>query len=568
MRGSCLILGWVGLSIVAGGLWAQENEPVAEAPIVALAMFKNGIVSVLREVKPPAGDAFLITDKIEPAHGTLWCTADEGFRLKTVSRTFEEPPDTPPLGDICKAYDGCAVTVTFLAATSNALASCEAKDGGLLTLFAAGANIPTEVTGTVVNPAAPEQARTFSRDYEDAPWRYYSSSYYRGGLNNCPSSQRVSGHLTLRLESGWHVSIPTGVIVSIRSAKMNTTTRETREVWRVEGARKPFEMAYLARGATWAPAYRLTLADDKTLRLAMSAIIRNEMAPFKDAEVRLVSGFPNIEFANRASLIVPGATIASFFGGLSRPQGGGRNSVMSQIAYNVRSPENDGYDLPEIPSEEASMDIHHRNIGKLTMDLGETLYLPLEQAETPCERVVEWIIPDRRDMDGYIQNKPGEMVEFWDTLRFRNPFKAPITTAPVEILEGTKLLGQSTITWVNPGQGASVKITKALSVSGMFAETEVDMKRPVVSWGGRTYRNPNVEGEFRVKNYRGIPVKVMVRLQMSGEYISASAEPTDRRLLETGAYTLNKRNEITWTLDIAPGEEQTVTYLYSVLVRH
>jgi len=565
---------WLALAVSGSAeVLESKNEPIGEAPITALALFKNGVVSVMREVRPPAKGAFLLTDRIEPAHGTLWFSgAGDGFRLSTVSRVFERPLGTLPLNDICRAYDGCHVTVTFLATTANALDSFASKGNGMLTIFNTGdASIATEVTGTVVNLVAPEQAKNFSRDFGEDSNRYYYNIPNNGLQTGVASSNT---HLTLRLESGQMVSIPIARIVSIHSEKINTTTKEEREVWRVEGAEKPLTMTYLASGATWAPAYCLNLLSDKKLNISMSAIIRNEMASFKDAEVNLISGFPNIEFTNRTSLMVPGSTLASFFQGLSRAQDSGRRGVMSQIGMQAIT--SNGIDslmdfnLPQMSSEEASMDIHYRNVGKLTMDLGETLYFPLEQAEVAYERIVEWNIPDRRDEHGRIRNSEREKSngEFWDTLCFRNPFKSPITTAPVEITDDTKVLGQSTITWINPGQQASVKITKALSVSGISTETEIDQQRPLIKWGGNTYRNPDVEGEFRIKNYRGMPVKVSVRLQASGEYLSASTEPTSRRVLETGVYGVNKRQEMIWTLSLDPGEEKTVTYRYSVLVYH
>ncbi|MCL1888519.1 MAG: DUF4139 domain-containing protein, partial [Kiritimatiellaeota bacterium] len=320
------------------------------------------------------------------------------------------------------------------------------------------------------------------------------------------------------------------------------------------------------KGMTWAPAYRLSIEDEKNATLSMSAIIRNEMAPFKDAEINLISGFPNIEFANRTSLIVPGATLASFFQGLSNPRGG--RGVMSQITSNIRSPRDmdDDYDLPKASAEESSMDIHYREIGKLTMDVGETLYLPLEQAETPFDRVVEWSIPDHRDEYGRAKNPENKYGEFWDTLRFRNPFKSPLTTAPVEITDGAKVLGQSTLAWVNPGQETSVKITKALSISGDFEENEGDQNLPVVIRGSRRYRNPDIQGEFRVKNHRGVPTKICVRLRISGEYLSSSVDLESRHVLDMGFSSANKRQELTWMLTLAPGEEQTVNYHYSVLI--
>ncbi|MCL1856415.1 MAG: DUF4139 domain-containing protein [Kiritimatiellaeota bacterium] len=556
---------------VAGLLTASavaENEPIGEAPITALALFKNGVVSVMRDVRPPAkASAFLLTDKIEPAHGTFWCTAGDGFRLKTVSRTFEKLLETSPFDDICKAYDGCKVVVTVYAKTE-IKDMVHAKHDGVLALFNTGGwNEVMELTGTVVNAAFPEQAKNFSRDYGEDARRYYNDS-----SSEQRSSRQPSRHLTLQRESGQHIFIPRDCIVAIHSEEINTTAQETREVWRVEGAQQPFTMTYLAKGATWAPAYRLNVLSDKQLSIAMSAIIRNELSPFTDAEINLISGFPNIEFAQCTSLMVPKSTLTSFFSGLARSQNDGQRGVTVQRQIEVMSNSivfEPSRSLSLAPSEEASsMDIHHRTIGTLSMDMGETLYLPLEQADVAYERIVEWTIPDRRDVHGYIQNREGSMGDLWDTLCFRNPFKDPITTAPVEVTDGAKVMGQSTISWVNPGQEASVKITKALSVAGNGTEYEIDQKRPIITMGGYNYRNPDVEGEIRVKNYRGIPVKVNVRVHVSGEFLSASLEPTSRRLLETGVYGVNKRQEIVWTLSLAPGEEHTHTYRYSVLVRH
>jgi hypothetical protein len=36
--------------------------------------------------------------------------------------------------------------------------------------------------------------------------------------------------------------------------------------------------------------------------------------------------------------------------------------------------------------------------------------------------------------------------------------------------------------------------------------------------------------------------------------------------MEEGAYSVNRRNELTWSLSVKPGEEKTLTYHYSVLV--
>ena len=47
--------------------------------------------------------------------------------------------------------------------------------------------------------------------------------------------------------------------------------------------------------------------------------------------------------------------------------------------------------------------------------------------------------------------------------------------------------------------------------------------------------------------------------------IRANGEPKST-LREEGVYSVNKRNELLWTLPLKPGEERKLTYRYTVLV--
>jgi hypothetical protein len=58
---------------------------------------------------------------------------------------------------------------------------------------------------------------------------------------------------------------------------------------------------------------------------------------------------------------------------------------------------------------------------------------------------------------------------------------------------------------------------------------------------------------------------VIVRRQFSGDMIRADGDPTCT-LREEGVYSVNRRNELTWTLPMKPGQTQTLTYQYSLLV--
>ncbi len=233
-----------------------------------------------------------------------------------------------------------------------------------------------------------------------------------------------------------------------------------------------------------------------------------------------------------------------------------------------------------LPESGLSEDIHFTPAGKVSLPKGEVLYRTLATAKAKYERLVEWEIPDRRDPWGRIQFRGGNPDEnqsgdLWDAVRFKNPLESPITTAPIEIVDGSKLLGQSTIKWVNPGEETLVRIAKALTVSGVRTETESDAKsgnqssiknREIISYAGYNYRKSTVDGEIKLRNFRASEVKVIAKLQYSGEFISAEGEPKSK-LLESGVYSINPRRELTWEITLKPGEELMLTYKYSVMVR-
>ena len=76
-------------------------------------------------------------------------------------------------------------------------------------------------------------------------------------------------------------------------------------------------LRYLAHGLSWAPSYRIDISDPKTLALEQHAVVRNELADLTDADVRLISGYPSVQYAHVRSLLAPRTTWASFFSELS-----------------------------------------------------------------------------------------------------------------------------------------------------------------------------------------------------------------------------------------------------------
>lgn len=108
-------------------------------------------------------------------------------------------------------------------------------------------------------------------------------------------------------------------------------------------------------------------------------------------------------------------------------------------------------------------------------------------------------------------------------------------------------------------------ITKALSVRTRSSEQEEPDSREVVYIGGDDYHKTTVKGELMVNNHREEKISMVIRRRFSGELLDATGDPQNV-LREEGVWSVNKRNELTWLLSLAPGEEQTLTYNYTVLV--
>ena len=65
--------------------------------------------------------------------------------------------------------------------------------------------------------------------------------------------------------------------------------------------------------------------------------------------------------------------------------------------------------------------------------------------------------------------------------------------------------------------------------------------------------------------HRNEAINLVIRRRFSGELLRADGEPKST-LREEGVYSVNKRNELLWTLTLKPGEERKLTYRYTVLV--
>ncbi len=522
MRGvvAGLVLG-VWLVPVAPALAGGAEEKPVESKIISVGLFKNGLVVVKREVSIPGPGAYRLDKVPDAVHGTFWIESNAEIEATMKMREVDVP-----------------------AHKAGPLSLQEELAGRKVTLHLKGAKV-APVNGTVIR---------FERHPDDeaaGPRRF----------------------LVLKTARG-RTFVDTTEIASVEVEGDNDTVKQRKAVLLLtvgkSDKRPAVRISYLTTGLSWAPSYRLDITDPKTLAIEQSAVVRNELTDLKDAEVFLISGYPSVAFGHVLSPLSPKTSWDNFFRQISRRETTWdatlSNTMLVQQA--VRPTAVSGLDLSATPSGEG-VDLHYQGIGKRTLGKGNALSLSLAKAKANYERIVEWAIPDNRDEFGrYVARGRDEDDNPWDALRFKNPFAFPMTTAPAMVVAGGRFNGQRPSYFVNPGEENVVRVTRALSIRTRATEQEEQNKkngREIVYVGGREYRKSQVAGEVVISNHRKEEVKLVIRRRFSGELLTAEGAPRTS-LREEGVWSVNRRNELTWTVTLQPGEEKRLTYQYSVLV--
>ncbi|MFH0938622.1 MAG: hypothetical protein V1899_05000 [Planctomycetota bacterium] len=126
-------------------------------------------------------------------------------------------------------------------------------------------------------------------------------------------------------------------------------------------------LTYLTKGIAWAPSYRVDITDPKELNITQTAVIKNELCDLEGADIQLITGFPNIQFANVVSPLSPRTTWATFFQQLNTRFADGHTSMLNSVARQQREPvsNNNNMDISAASTGEG-VDIHYQPVGKRT----------------------------------------------------------------------------------------------------------------------------------------------------------------------------------------------------------
>ena len=521
-----------------------------------VALFKNGLAFFTLEGNLPTDTSGPVSfgPFLAPTHGTFWVAYSKGTPLKDMvarETTVTEPTAAVNLHELLRANVGKRVRLYFTAEKME------------------------PVSGTLISVAD---------DRIDPPPRPYIPGPSAENRRTRPPHEQ--GRLALISTSSGIVAVDPRQVqrVDFPGQEANESfPRKSEAVELVARLEKPASerkvtVSYLAKGLTWSPSYMVDIPeDDGKARLAAKALIVNDAADLDDVQAELVTGYPHLRFADVVSPVARKESLSQFLDSLRRGESEEARrreaEVMRQRVTFGMGIGGAGGALPEYGSAaegRVAEDLFLYPLGTISLKKDETGYYPLFTESVPYEHIYQWDIPDYINEDQRIpphrreEDQPEQ--EVWHSLRLENTSDVPWTTAPAETVQDGQILGQDTLAYTPPGGEQTLRITQAVGVKAEEAEIEVSRERNATEYYGYPYDRVTVEGRLAVKSFKEKPITLEITKTLSGE-LKASKPEAEVTKQARGLEAINPLLELTWTVELEPGEREELSYTYDVLAR-
>jgi hypothetical protein len=564
-RGYIFILAAAGIFVcfsTVRGDEAAQKPPEVQAALKSLALFKNGLGYFVWEVQlPPNAASFRFKPPAAPTHGTCWVSGPAGVKIKGLMTVEAESPktiDAMNVFELIKANVGRRVKIDT---------GKEIIEGKIL-------RVPED--------RLPENPEPYYNNPRFGP-------YYNPGI--------INSQLVIIQTANSEIGIASGQIQRVEFPETPAVTSFTRQDKTLQlevqleqpTGGQTLMVSCLAKGATWAPSYRVDISKPDQARLSASAVIINETTDFDNTTVELVTGFPNLRFADIISPLAKKAGLAEFLRALASgrsEQDQYANSPVSQqrADYSRGGMGGGSWSMPQ--GEESinygtaatgaeAEDLFLYPLEKVSLKKNQTGYFPLFTETVPYTHIYQWNIPDyvnENDQYQYQHNRrQREATEekpeiIWHSLKLQNKTAVPWTTAPAETVRDGMILGQDMLNYTAAGAESTLKITQAVNVKAEQGEYEIERKRDALHMYGNSYDLIKLEGKLTVMNLQDKPIDLEIVKTLSGEIKSIEGEPRIDKPGK-GLHRMNGLVKATWTKTLPDREKIEIAYVYEVYVQ-
>ncbi len=540
------------LFLCAISIFAQQTAPTR---VVNAALFKNGYGCIVREVTIAGGDnkETIIDDVPAPVHGTFWLIPSQDVTLTSITATegeYKRQLTAISLLELLQANVGENIEVKtadgWIAGKLLTFAEVRKPDNNM------PPNIPTD---------------------NNSPYYGYNRSY--NPTSSLAMHSDVGNLLTIETAEGT-IGLPMLAVTQIRkrpgTGALKTTIShvESGAIFKIKTSGKggTAQIAYITRGLSWAPSYRLDIGG-QLAHLNAKAVLINDAEDIVTDDLSCVAGYPNIKFAQVVDPLAMQGDIGQFISQLQTPENNqsGRSNVMTQQVM-MNSAYNSSPSYPTMNANpDDDKDLHFYSFKGINIKRGERVYLPLLEMNVPFTDIYKWDIATTRDYNGYgwrnqnDQNSPPQSEDVWHTIRFKNNDKQVLTTGPVTIVSTNVFLGQNVLYYTSAGGYTDVNITKAVDIKAKSTE-EILESKDNITINNNSYQIYINRGKMTVNNYKQENVKVVIKKDIYGDITYTSIKPTaiNEKPIQ---YGVNAITTAVWEVTVPAGKSFEIEYKYS-----
>jgi hypothetical protein len=527
----------------------------ADVELQQVALFKNGLGFFISQVTcPNKKDSFSFVPAAAASHGTFWVSYPPKVNIEslTAKKTeLEERVEEVTIAELLKANVGRKARLWWLGK--------EEIIEGTIKYFAEDRERP------IPDPYAPGRIDYNGRDYVQPPFQ-----------SNLMMIETDAGEVCINPQNVQRVEFLDGKVEKTFISKRKSMQLDVKLGAPAGG--KKLTISYLAKGITWAPSYIVDISDSNKALISAKAVVINEACDLNGVTVQLVTGFPNLQFADIVSPLAMKENLAQFLQSLARgqsergPVSVTSNAMVQSMEYSGRAGE---ALMPAYGAAEAGKvaeDLFIYPVKNVQLKKGQVGYFPLFTESVSYKHIYQWKIPDyvtEEEQYSYRQHteqgrEPQE--EVWHCLKMENATKVPWTTAPAEIVKENLILGQDTLNYTPVKAETTLKITQAASVKAEQVELETNRKRDALQLYGDSFDLITVEGKLSVTNFQEKAIAMEITKTLSGEV--KSSEPQAKiETLARGLRQMNAVRKLTWTIELEPGQQKQLGYIYEVYVR-
>jgi len=263
------------------------------------------------------------------------------------------------------------------------------------------------------------------------------------------------------------------------------------------------------------------------------------------------------------------------------------NSMYSQQQGAWRGREVEGTSTasiaPELGGSGGEQDLFVYSLGTFSLKRGARATVPLWQNTVPMRHIYTFDLKSPRNRGGsYVEIDPNgnpsplkiQRNRIWHQLELANNSKLPWTTGAALSMRENLPLGQDLLTYTPVGGCALLPLTVAVDMISSHEEEEIARKHDAINFGNTSYTMITKRGTIKVTNYRKEKSVMRISLATGGRVSEASDDGKVKindfaagDWQESGYHVANNHSDVTWDLNVEPGQTKTLTCTVSFYVR-